>query len=309
MRKLLTPKQVARAIGVSEASLKRWCDRELIATQRTAGGHRRIPLSAVVEFVRSSEHQVIAPEALGLPATSGKTEAVLDRAVPRLCEALVTGHEENVRAVLFDLYLADHTIAAIGDKVVRPAFREVGHGWEAGDVEVYQEHRGTEIMLRALHSLAAALTPPAADAPLAVGGTIVGDPYRLPITLIELTLREHGWRAQSLGPNHPVATLINAVKTMRPQLLWLSVSWFRARDEFAREFADVSATCRDHHVPLIVGGEALTDAALREQLSYTAYCDSLAHLEGFLETFKPRGSNNQNHPPANPGESESLHQS
>ena len=67
----LTPKQVARAIGVSEASLKRWCDKGLIEMVRTVGGHRRLPLSSVLQFLRSSGHQLVRPEILGLPPTTG----------------------------------------------------------------------------------------------------------------------------------------------------------------------------------------------------------------------------------------------
>ena len=53
MRDLLTPKQVARAIDVSESSIKRWCDKGVIETQYTAGGHRRITMAGLIEFVRS----------------------------------------------------------------------------------------------------------------------------------------------------------------------------------------------------------------------------------------------------------------
>ena len=57
---LLSPKQVARALGVSESSLKRWCDKGLIPTERTAGGHRRLPLAGVLDFlVRSDAVQVV----------------------------------------------------------------------------------------------------------------------------------------------------------------------------------------------------------------------------------------------------------
>ncbi len=48
MKQLLTPKQVARAIQVSESSIKRWCDRGTIPAEYTAGGHRRIPLAELV---------------------------------------------------------------------------------------------------------------------------------------------------------------------------------------------------------------------------------------------------------------------
>ena len=38
MNELVSPKQVAHAMGVSESSLKRWCDQGLIPTVRTAAG-------------------------------------------------------------------------------------------------------------------------------------------------------------------------------------------------------------------------------------------------------------------------------
>ena len=71
--KALTPKQVAYAIEVSESSVKRWCDRGLIASVRTAGGHRRIPLDRLVDFVRQGRYRLANPEAVGLPAAKSTT--------------------------------------------------------------------------------------------------------------------------------------------------------------------------------------------------------------------------------------------
>jgi excisionase family DNA binding protein len=48
VKKLVTPKQVAQAINVSESSLKRWCDQGLLTAIRTAGGHRRLALAAAL---------------------------------------------------------------------------------------------------------------------------------------------------------------------------------------------------------------------------------------------------------------------
>ncbi len=50
---LLTTRQVATELQVSESSIKRWCDLGLIPTQRTAGGHRRIGRSALQSFVET----------------------------------------------------------------------------------------------------------------------------------------------------------------------------------------------------------------------------------------------------------------
>ena len=48
--RFLSPRQLAVAIGVSESSLKRWADDGRLAVERTAGGHRRIPLPEAVRW-------------------------------------------------------------------------------------------------------------------------------------------------------------------------------------------------------------------------------------------------------------------
>ena len=80
MKIQVSPKQLARAIQVSESSIKRWCDQGVISTVRTAGGHRRIDMPDVMRFLRDNRYDLVRPEVLGLPATTGRTAWVLDRA-------------------------------------------------------------------------------------------------------------------------------------------------------------------------------------------------------------------------------------
>lgn len=67
---VLSPKQVARAIGVSEASLKRWCDKGKLTLTKTAGGHRRLHVSSVLRFLKDSGRELVRPEILGLPPST-----------------------------------------------------------------------------------------------------------------------------------------------------------------------------------------------------------------------------------------------
>jgi excisionase family DNA binding protein len=66
-KRLLSPRQLATAIGVSESSLKRWIDDGLLSAARTAGKHRRIPLAEAIRFIRSQRAPLVRPDALGLP--------------------------------------------------------------------------------------------------------------------------------------------------------------------------------------------------------------------------------------------------
>jgi len=286
MRELLTPRQVARAVGVSEASLKRWCDKGLLPSLRTAGGHRRLPINGVIQFLRDSGHPVVRPELLGLPRSAGVSEAAIERSADRLGGALEEGDEEQCRRIVADLYLAGHTAVDICDQTIAAAFHALGSKWQHGQIEVYQERRGCVIGLRLLYELRAMLATQPEDAPYAIGGTLEHDPYSLPTAMIEVALREAGWRAESHGAGNPAATLCAAIEQRRPRLFWLSVSTLDTAAGFLADYRSLYETAARSDTAMAVGGSALT-RDLRQEMTYSAYCDNLRHLITFAETIHP----------------------
>jgi methanogenic corrinoid protein MtbC1 len=286
MKELVTPKQVARAIGVSEASLKRWCDKGLLPTVRTAGGHRRLPINGVVQFLREGGHPLVRPEVLGLPPTIGLGERASARAAAQFQTALEDGYEEQCRHMMLNLYLAGHSACDICDRILANALLTIGSRWQHGDLEVYQERRACEICMRLLFDLRHLLPLLPADTPYAIGGTLESDPYTLPTTMAEVSLREAGWLAESHGPGNPAATLCAAIRQKRPRLFWLSVSTFESARLFLSEFHDIHETATAVGAAIVVGGRALTDE-IRREMSYSAYCDNLRHLVSFARTLQP----------------------
>ena len=285
MRDLLTPNQVARAVGASEASLKRWCDKGLLPTIRTAGGHRRIPIAGVMQFLRARGMPLIRPEVLGMPAATGRGEATLERGLAGFRTAIEDGDEERARRVAIDLYLAGHSACDICDSVIGEAFHAVGDLWEHGRMEVYQERRGCEIAMRVLFELRGFLTPPEPGAPYAMGGTLHGDPYTLPTNMVELCLREAGWSAENHGTGIPVDTLCTAIGRKRPKLFWLSVSAIESVDSFLADYQALHESAEAHGAAVVVGGVALTEE-MRRRMAYSAHCDKLRHLVGFARTLQ-----------------------
>ncbi len=273
----LTPHQVSRALGVSESSLKRWCDKGIVETVRTAGGHRRVPYEAVVRFLRESGHEVVRPDVLGLPAAVGQGSTVLDRAVEQLHAALVAGDEAVIRRILLDLYLARHPLWQIGDEVLAPALHAVGSSWQCGEIDVYQERRGCEIVQRALFELVARIPSPEGAAPKAIGGTLAGDAYRIAGLLCEAALRESGWNAESLGSSLPAESIEQAVDDLRPRLLWLSVSHADDPDETLHRINRLTKRVRKCGTTVAIGGR-LVDDDFAARLRGCVCCRSLKDL-------------------------------
>ena len=239
----ISPNQAARAMGVSESSLKRWCDQGLIKLVRTAGGHRKLSRADVLRFIRERDQPLASPEVLGLPAVSPLAELGLKRARPQLVEALLKGDEALSRQIVFGLYLARHPLCVICDEVIAAAFHEIGDRWACHEADVYQERRACEICLRILFDLRDDQCLPDRTW-TAAGGTIEGDQYVLPSTMAELVLREAGFQATALGVSIPFPSLIKAVEDLRPQLFWLSVSHLAEGLDFVAEFSALSRPAR-----------------------------------------------------------------
>ena len=280
MKELLSPNQVAKAIGVSESSLKRWADRGRIATVRTAGGHRRLPVSNVLKFVREQGLELVDPTVLGLPAATGTGARTLDRGRESLVQAYRNGSYEAALQIVVDLYLVPHGLAELFDAVVQPALVEVGHRQAEGNMEIYQERRSIEFTARILHEISRMIPPADLSKPKAVGGTLDGDPYTTATKMAELVLRSVGYRAVTLGNELPFDTMAKAVDDENPRLLWVSVSSIRDCGEFTERLNRLYDRCAANGTQLVIGGVALNDET-RRPLRYHGYCGTMSDLEKF----------------------------
>lgn len=288
MKELISPKQVAMALGVSEASLKRWCDKGLIPAIRTAGGHRRLPINGVIHFIRQTGQQLVRPEVLGLPPITGQTAAAKDSLKALLRDALESGNEDQARRIVMNLFMSGRKAYEICDSIIAPAFHEIGDRWQHGEIEIYQERRGVEIVSRLLHELRLILPPPPEGALTAIGATLESDPYSLATSMVEATLLEAGWAARSYGCGHPAATLAAAIEDMRPSLFWLSASVIRNVSLFVEESRLLYETALSCGSAFVVGGRALVPE-IRCQIGYSAFCDTLGHLWGLAMALRPGG--------------------
>jgi excisionase family DNA binding protein len=276
MDQYFTPRQLADALAVSESSVKRWADQGLMPVERTAGGHRRLPVAGIIQFIRASELSLARPELLGI--VEAPEDIAGAEGLAPLAAALAVGDEGAFRAAVFRSYLAGASVAEICDREIAPAFRALGHRWEHGSLEVYQERRACEICRGVLFELRRALPPPSVGALSALGGTLAGDWYTLPTAMCDVALAELGWASRSLGSSQPAATLAAAIATERPRLFWVSVSWIESLDVTVDALAEIWETARRHRVALAVGGHAI-DAEARRRLRATAFCDDLAQLQ------------------------------
>jgi len=259
--KLLSPKDLAMAIGASESSLKRWTDQGLLTVSRTAGGHRRIPLPEAIRFVRSRRLPLVKPEVLGLPASFGVESdlrtGVHDRPDDAFTDLLRAGHDIGARNHLIERFMRGETIAALADGPIRAAMRALGEFWKQGPEGILIEHRATEICAMILQDLRSMVTPERPRG-TAIGGSLSGDPYKLPPLVAASVLNECGVHAVNLGADTPVEVLEIAAfgpdEDERPNIVWLNVSSVSGPEAARDAVAHLAARCADAGILFCVGG-------------------------------------------------------
>ncbi|QDV68806.1 Helix-turn-helix domain protein [Rosistilla carotiformis] len=286
---------------VSESSVKRWCDRGIIPSVKTGGGHRRISVESLAQFLRETKRTLLAPEKLGVapldvvPSSavrrvdveSNVSNAGCEAIVETFTNALLDGDEAACRQIIQQAFLRNKSFTDVAASIVCASMRRIGEIWENGHADVLQERYGCEICFRLVNELAQYIPLPGAEAPLAIGCAPPGDQYQLPTHLVELVLREAGWNARSLGNNMALDRLLEVVVRHRPQLVWVSISTIEDRAAFVGAF-NAFANQLPKGVFLVAGGRAMDDE-MRPLLHYTAHCDNFHQLAGLAATMLSRG--------------------
>ncbi len=289
MKQVLSPRELAEGIGVSESSVKRWVDDGHLEAAKTAGGHRRISVQEAARYVRERSIPLLRPDVLGLAeltALAGVDSLSLhsDEAAARFFEYLRAGAEAEARGLLFSLFLDGWSVAEIVDGPLRAAMARIGELWTKEPSGVFWEHRATQIAIQSLGRLRSLLKV-SDEAAFTIGGAASGDPYILPSMAVAAVLEGEGLRAVNLGAETPAETLALGIEDLDAKLAWLSVSVAvnprRLRDDVLRLLPALEA----RGTPLVVGGVHAKKLGLpKRELLYIG--GSMAELEALVKGMK-----------------------
>lgn len=259
--KLLRIGELSRRVGVPAESLRAWERRYgLLAPSRTKGGFRLYGEDDVVRVLAmrgNLERGLSAAEAARLAlaeeAVSGSPAPVRD--ANDLAVALDRFDEAAAQAAL-DRLLSTLTLDVVLHDVVVPYLRELGERWERGAATVAQEHFASNLLRGRLMALARGWDR--GSGPRALLACAEGELHDLPLVCFGLALRGHGWRISYLGADTPVASLVDASRTLAPDAVVVSGTVSGAFDDVLGRLREVAL-----HAPLYLSGAAATEESAR----------------------------------------------
>ena len=289
MKPLLSPKDLAQAIGVSESSIKRWVDNGEIQATKTAGGHRRTPISEAVRFLRETRSGLVNPEAIGFDGVTNLADldAPKDSDGSVLFGYLKEGKAEAARGLILSLYLSGRSVAQIVDGPLSAALARVGELWREEECGIFWEHRATEIAISAISRLRMVIPPRPDSAPSAVGAAAAGDPYIIPTLCAAAVLESQGLNAVNLGADTPIHSIMLAARAVQAQLIWVSLSVVENPEQLQKDLISRSESLGEPSVPIIIGGSQSDLVALPDSSLYHVGT-SMGELEAMVKGLQLR---------------------
>jgi methanogenic corrinoid protein MtbC1 len=148
-------------------------------------------------------------------------------------------------------------LAGLYQRVIAPAMHELGRLWEQGAITVADEHLATALT----HRVLAALRPPElleqtfqvqSDKPRAILAAVQGEHHALGLRMAADLLEDAGFQIAYLGADVPTEALLQALRTLSPDLLGLSATMSQSADRLE----DVVELVRAEYpqMPLLLGG-------------------------------------------------------
>jgi methylmalonyl-CoA mutase cobalamin-binding subunit len=231
MDELLTTVDVGRMAGVGATAVKRWADQGLLACVKTAGGHRRFERDVVQRFL----------------------EDLHGSSASAFVDLLLQSDGLGVEARLLTERSRLGSWLAVAE-MLGGALREIGERWRAGRVTIIQEHMASERLYRALARISEAL-PLSPAAPLCLLACAEGDRHGLGLALVEVALREAGWRTAWAGQDTPAEEIARTARDGGVSMIAVSASAASTdREGLARQAGVLAHACREAGVELALGG-------------------------------------------------------
>lgn len=263
--------ELSRRTGVKPELLRAWEQRYgLLQPSRSAGGfrlysdhdERRVRRTkeliaggwSAAEAARETLEIEARPGAApGAPAPADRSTPLLEELSRRLTAHLDTMDGEAANAVIDDV-LASFSIDTLLRDVLLPYLRELGERWAAGDVSVAQEHFASNLIRGRLLGLGRGWG--GGTGPMVVLACPPGEAHELGLIMFGIVLSRRGWRVTFLGADTPFESLEDTVRSLRPELVVLSVSAaerVRANADPIRSLATLT--------PVAIGGDVTTAEA------------------------------------------------
>jgi len=187
-------------------------------------GHRPGKLIAMPDDAfRHAESGKSADDASARPPRSGDAGQSEQESTLEECLMLIKQHDTNAYMQRMQQNLARYGLKQFVQDIVAPLTQRVGAAWEAGVLEIFEEHLFTELTNRMLRQTISGLRR-SPGAPRVLLTSLPGEPHAIGLLMVEALLALEGADCIPLGSQTPMLQICQAAIAHEVDIVTLSFS-------------------------------------------------------------------------------------
>jgi len=261
-RKPLTLPQVADKLGVHYMTAYRYVRTGRLPARRVKGAWQVD--SADLTFVERSRQGARSSRATGKAPSWKRLEA-----------RLVASDESGAWDVLEEALTAGMGPEDVLLELVAPALHSIGALWEEGRLSVADEHRASSVAARLISRLGARFARRGHKRGTVVLAAPPGELHALPVSIAANLLRWRGFEVVELGADTPPDALAETAAG-EPDLLAVGIACTASSSVQAARRSIAVLRRVVPHVPVLLGGAAIADAAHARRLGADVFTGARA---------------------------------
>jgi methanogenic corrinoid protein MtbC1 len=200
----------------------------------------------------------------------------------RLEARLLAGDATGAWSVVESAMAGGTAVADVYTDVLAPALRSIGERWQAGQIDIAEEHRASGIATRLVGRLGSRAVRRGRPRGTIVLGSPAGERHALVVAMLADLLRLEGWDVCDLGADTPSESFVHVLATMDGvTAVGISVTDPTHLDSCAATCAALRAA--GVQVPIYVGGQAVVSEAHAVELGADGHAADAATLIRLLE--------------------------
>jgi len=252
--------EAAKILGVNVSTIKRWTDLGELKCIKTKGGHRKFFIEHLAEFLKENKRQTSRVNLFpvenerDLEISYQILKADFDYLIEFVLQEAIACYRDRVLQVLNGLYLGDHALDVIYDKLLTPVFHKIGDLWEQQQLTIIEEHLASQTIRDCIIRLQGIIRLPTEK----VGTVLCLNPatelHDSALKMVDHLLELRGFHVLYSGQITPVLRVEKLFERVKPARVYISSTYVTDVKAAQEEFDRLCELCTLHHTKLFIGG-------------------------------------------------------
>lgn len=252
--------EASRILGVNVSTIKRWTDSGKLECTKTIGGHRKFSLSDLARFIESNHGSGtkvnIFPieNADDLKISSYILKGDFDFLVDYTKQQALASNRNRIHQVLKGLYLGQHPLYLIYDRLITPVLVQIGDLWKKNIISISEEHLATQSIRDGIIRLQGLIRLPEKKLGIAMCINLENEMHDMGLKMTDHILEARGFKVLNTGQNTPLLNIENVFENYSPKRLYISSTYVEDIPTIQAEFNKICSICLSYSIDVYTGG-------------------------------------------------------